>query len=1010
MKKTLYITFLAVAMAFVSCQKDPSADLVNDANKVTLSAESITPLTRVSGTEWEDADAIGITVLTTDKQSLVYDNIKYVASGDGTLVNFNPDSEAIYFSEDGTPYDFKAFYPYDESWSYEGNNMIYDISAQDGTEEAQNNVDLLVSDNLTGQTKGAQILKFTHALTKVQITVSNYDELSAYEDFSGLTAVVSSNYTEYDCISGTRIEGEQAKNLGMYKTTVDDNTVIFTAIILPSADGISEQVIFSSGDTRYTATLAMDETLSSKQYNFKVVIGDQGLTIVELTNDGIENWDDQGSTDANSTIEIVDGVYQISTASDLKLFAQMVNRGNNSINGKLLNDINLNGSENDQWTPIGNSSKNNYIGDFDGAGFMVSGIYINDEEEGSAYKGLFGYLAYADIINLGVSGTITTKGNRVGGIAGYATMCEIVNCYNLVEVTGGNYVGGILGYQFVGRYNWASVANCYNLAHVSGKDCVGGVVGYCGNYVTSCYSSAQVTGDTNVGGVVGYLADKSYSRITSCYYNSVYISEGVGGAEDGNTVKDTEGVTAGYMKTQDFVSKLNYSAYQYNIEIENWEYLTVETCAWKAVSGDYPVLDVDNEPTEDGIVYNSDDEVYEIYSAAGLTTFAEMVNSGSTSINGKLINDINLTGTWTPMIANGSSSNGYSGTFDGDGYSITGLSVTGSASGQGLFGTTISPAIIKNLKVGGSVSNSASHAAIIIGKAWYTTIENCETLEGSTVTGTGGDSHAGIAGYAYNCTFSDCINRTDVVGVSCVAGIVGYTNEASSNITTITNCANYGQIESQTYAGGIAGTTNGAAVLTITNCYNEGSVTTTTGNFAGGVVAKIYGTSSSRQSKVMNCANIGTVTCATKYSGGLAGANQGGLLYNSYNLGAVSGASECVGGLVGIHESYTYNSTTYKADMQNCYTSGAVSGTTESIGLAVGKCDGATISNCYYDSSQYEIISGIGTNNDNQSVAEYSSLSSLLTVLNKGVSNVTGAEDWVTGSDDYPTFSFINAY
>ncbi len=188
-------------------------------------------------------------------------------------------------------------------------------------------------------------------------------------------------------------------------------------------------------------------------------------------------------------------------------------------------------------------------------------------------------------------------------------------------------------------------------------------------------------------------------------------------------------------------------------------------------------------------------------------------------------------------------------------------------------------------------------------------------------------------------------------------------------------------------------------MVKISNCYNEGKITCS-GDFAGGIAAKMYGTSTDL-STMTNCANIGDVSGSTEYIGGLAGANQGGNIYNSYSLGNVSSGTR-VGGLVGIHECNGSS----KAHMENCYTSATVTGSGE-VGLVVGKCDGATITSCYYNGSQSGVV--IGLDNDSQSgeATAYESLSALLTALNSGTSGITDAATWVAGSESYPTFSFV---
>ena len=116
-----------------------------------------------------------------------------------------------------------------------------------------------------------------------------------------------------------------------------------------------------------------------------------------------------------------DGTYLIYTAENLKEFADIVN-GTDSISAdsdadaKLMNNIDLNGSEENPWTPIGNSI-NQYIGTFDGNGHTISGLYIDSNADG---QGLFGYVSGSGTVqNLSVSGSVSVSGNRyVGGVVG----------------------------------------------------------------------------------------------------------------------------------------------------------------------------------------------------------------------------------------------------------------------------------------------------------------------------------------------------------------------------------------------------------------------------------------------------------------------------------------------------------------------------------------------------------------------------------------------------------------
>ncbi len=642
------------------------------------------------------------------------------------------------------------------------------------------------------------------------------------------------------------------------------------------------------------------------------------------------------------------------------------------------------------------SDKNSCVGGIVGTFQGLYGSITNNVNNGSVscyYEyagGIVGSSKYSDINNCYNTANVA-GGKYCGGISGYfysATVygTAIINCYNsgnVYTVASGNifYIGGISGMTYASR-----VANCYNIGNVGSSSnswVIGGIVGwnYTSSTVYSCYNAATISSYYGGAQIVG--TNGSSSSVTFCYGNSELTPTSLISSDENSSATITDSYTTEYMKLPSFVNIMNNAAYYYNLTSPN-----IKAYGWATSSDGYPVLDATVTPTilvYDTIQISSVEELAKIGVDSEYTLYDNYILTQSIDLNNE---------SWAPI---GSGTNYFRGTFDGNGYSITGLSVAGSEQGQGLFGSCYN-ATIKNLKVGGSVSNDASHAAIIAGKAWYTTIDNCEVLDGSSVTGTSGDSFSGIVGYAYECALSSCVNRADITGASLAAGIVGYTNNDSGSSSTVINCKNYGTINSGNYTGGIVGTTNSGATIIISNCYNEGDITTSSGSFAGGIIAKLYGKSGA-VSTMTNCANIGAVSNSSPYTGGLAGANQGGAIYNSYSRGEVKGTSE-VGGLVGIHE----DNSSYGAVMDNCYTSAVVTGNSSNIGLAVGKCDDAIITACYYDSLQSVSLSAIGTDNNSQSVSTYSSLTDLLNDLNTVASSNTSYDAWQAGSDSYPTF------
>lgn len=157
--------------------------------------------------------------------------------------------------------------------------------------------------------------------------------------------------------------------------------------------------------------------------------------------------------------------------------------------------------------------------------------------------------------------------------------------------------------------------------------------------------------------------------------------------------------------------------------------------------------------------------------------FAEMQPDG----NYQLTADITVTAPYA---------NDFTGTFDGNGHTVT-LDITASTANVGLFSKLAGGAVVKNLKVDGTVS--------------------------------GTEGVAGIAAQANGATISGCINCAEISATQRhVGGIVGKMGGG-----TVENCYNTGAISSSRTRpinmGGIAGYVDGGA--SVENCYNTGSIT-----------------------------------------------------------------------------------------------------------------------------------------------------------------------------------------
>ena len=214
---------------------------------------------------------------------------------------------------------------------------------------------------------------------------------------------------------------------------------------------------------------------------------------------------------------------------------------------------------------------------------------------------------------------------------------------------------------------------------------------------------------------------------------------------------------------------------------------------------------------------------YTVTSADGLMNVAELVNGGKTDINITLDKNIDLTGKeWTPIGT--SFSNSYTGTFDGGGHTITGLTVTTNDEYAGLFGCLGEAGTVKNVVMEGvqiTNNHSSSFAGGVAGFSWGT-IENCSvsgSVSGTVYVG-------GVVGAQWGGTTTGCSSSATVKGMVDVGGVAGQTNGSA----TLTACYATGNVTLEIdpikniSGGGLVGFNGGSSVLA---CYATGNVTST---------------------------------------------------------------------------------------------------------------------------------------------------------------------------------------
>jgi len=282
-----------------------------------------------------------------------------------------------------------------------------------------------------------------------------------------------------------------------------------------------------------------------------------------------------------------------------------------------------------------------------------------------------------------------------------------------------------------------------------------------------------------------------------------------------------------YFRPQNNVVLEAGNRYTYTVKV-NATGLTLEGCT----IGDWADGGGESGAAEDlGYIYDSNTNTYTVYNADGLMNIAELVNGGKTDINITLDKNIDLTGkVWTPIGTD--YDNSYTGTFDGGGHTITGLTITTNDEYAGLFG------YLGNFGKFGTVKNVV--------------------MDGIQITCNHRLGYAGgVAGYSRgiieNCSVSGSVSGTVSVG-----GVVGAQRDGS-----ITGCSSSATVKGTINVGGVAGQTIFGATLTA--CYATGNVIIeidrTQNNSGGGLVGFNDGIS------LLSCYATGNVTSTGSSTG-----------------------------------------------------------------------------------------------------------------------------------------------
>lgn len=260
------------------------------------------------------------------------------------------------------------------------------------------------------------------------------------------------------------------------------------------------------------------------------------------------------------------GDYWIDNAGQLYWFAQKVNGGESSINGKLTKNIVVNEAvldpESDPnegdfrpWTPIG-TVDNAYSGTFNGQNHTISGLYFS----GSQSAGLFGEVNNAKIQNVTVADSYfyEESTNCVGGIVGKANgRTYLLNCHNVSTLAGLSYVftGGIAG----STEEDCVVENCSNSGKLSGYN-VGGIVCSNDGTISNCFNTGSINGSSWSGGI----ANSNSGTIEYCYNTDLHSNNnaGIAGTNISGTIRNCHSLQSGIVAYKDQIGTIENCYYR----------------------------------------------------------------------------------------------------------------------------------------------------------------------------------------------------------------------------------------------------------------------------------------------------------------------------------------------------------------------------------------------------------------------------------------------------------------
>jgi hypothetical protein len=521
-----------------------------------------------------------------------------------------------------------------------------------------------------------------------------------------------------------------------------------------------------------------------------------------------------------------DNPYQIATLENLYWMRQNTAQWGAGLHYIQTNDIDASETQSwshNGWNPIGNNTTP-WKGNYNGQGYTIDGLLIRRTTVD--YVGLFGVVENSVIKNLGLTNVNINGRQYTGGLSGRNISSTIDSCFTTGSVAGTGYVGGLSGANFS-----TSIRYIYSNCNITGEQHVGGLIGSTTqSQVRNSFSTGNVRGTSNVGGFVGWNAATNDTRLCYSHGRVTRISgthSAIGSFAGYNTSSIIYSYSTGrvlYTGTTNptdkgFVGSNSGGTYDRNFFDSNTSVQSTGTGAtarttalmmlpenytgwnftitWAMVSGEYPILLGHNvvalEPTGAGTL----EEPFLIENLENIFWLSQNPVEWDKHFLQTQNIDAAPTRDWIDgrgLKPIGNSTTRFSGSYNGQGFTIDGLYINRpSTSSVGFFGE-INGGTVRDL----GITNA--------------------NITGNTQVGTLAGSHGFTAGN--NSLIEFCYTTGRVYGTNWVGGIAGYVRNAEMK-NNYSFCNVVRLSETNTSFGPFAGH-NMAAVLT--HNYSKGSV------------------------------------------------------------------------------------------------------------------------------------------------------------------------------------------